>query len=63
MKLTRLDPFTGKINTLDLPITDEQLVSWQNGTLIQFAFPDLSADEREFLMTGITPESWDEHVK
>jgi len=22
--------------------------------------PNLSADEREFLMTGITPDEWDE---
>lgn len=30
------------------------------GALIQQAFPFLSAEEREFLMTGITPEEWDE---
>ena len=28
--------------------------------LIQNAMPNLSADEREFLMTGITPEEWAE---
>ena len=32
---------------------------WQAGTLVQVAFPSLSADHREFLMTGITPEKWD----
>ncbi len=26
---------------------------------IQDAFPELSADDREFLLTGITPEEWD----
>ena len=30
------------------------------GELIQNAFPMLSADEREFIMTGCTPEEWDE---
>ena len=29
------------------------------GGLIQDAFPFLSPGEREFLMTGITPEEWD----
>lgn len=33
---------------------------WQSGTVIQRAMPHLSADEREFIMTGITPSEWDE---
>ena len=28
--------------------------------LVQNAFPDLSADDREFILTGITPEEWDQ---
>ena len=31
---------------------------WKNGMLIQEAFPMLNSDEREFIMTGITPEEW-----
>jgi hypothetical protein len=27
---------------------------------VQNAMPHLSADEREFIMTGITPTEWDE---
>lgn len=30
----------------------------QNGKMIQDVFPMLNADEREFLMTGITPDKW-----
>lgn len=33
--------------------------AWRAGTLIQDAFPTLSADDREFIKTGITPEQWD----
>lgn len=33
--------------------------AWQNGALIQNAMPELTADEREFLLTGMTPEEWD----
>lgn len=32
---------------------------WQEGALIQDALPDCTADEREFLITGICPECWD----
>ncbi len=33
---------------------------WQiKGDKIQFAFPFLSDDEREFILTGITKEEWD----
>ncbi len=34
--------------------------AWQNGQFIQNAMPELTADEREFLLTGMTPEEWDE---
>ena len=51
--------FTGVERTLDLPITEEQLSAWKDGTLIQDAMPKLSADEREFIMTGVTAEEWD----
>lgn len=33
--------------------------AWQNGAHIQNAMPELTADEREFLLTGMTPEEWD----
>jgi hypothetical protein len=58
--ITRKDPFTGKTNTMDLDITEDQLEAWHAGQLIQHALPRLNADEREFLMTGMMPESWDE---
>jgi hypothetical protein len=59
MKIERRDPLTGKTNVMDLPVTPEQLAAWRNGTLIQRAMPDLTADQREFLMTGLMPDSWD----
>lgn len=60
MEVTRRSKMTGKIRTREIPITNEQLASWKSGTLIQIAMPELSPDDREFLMTGITPEEWDE---
>tara|TARA_R110000796_G_scaffold1199_2_gene4741 strand:- start:767 stop:925 length:159 start_codon:yes stop_codon:yes gene_type:complete len=42
-----------------LDITYEQYDAWREGKLIQEAMPNLSVEEREFLMTGITAEEWE----
>ena len=62
MKITRTSGLTGAVNTRDLDITPKQYTEYLGGTLAQLAFPHLSADDREFLITGITPEEWREHI-
>lgn len=57
--------FDGVERTMELNCSvaefNEGLIQWQEeGRLIQDAFPFLSADEREFLLTGMTPEMWPE---
>lgn len=32
---------------------------WRNGTLVQNAFPNMNADDRELLVTGTHPVCWD----
>ena len=68
MKITKRCQLDGKTYTMDIPkLTPELLLlgnlARDNGALIQNAFPYLSADEREFLMTGTPPEVWDELFK
>jgi outer membrane biogenesis lipoprotein LolB len=58
MRITRTSRLTGKTSVMDLPITREQLAAWVDGELIQNAMPHLNADQREFVMTGITPDEW-----
>jgi hypothetical protein len=64
ISITRGSPFTTTQSTMILPISLAQWVSahraWQDGTLIQVAFPTLNADQREFIMTGLTPAQWNE---
>lgn len=60
MRITKISPFTGKVRTREIEVSERQLKRWQDGELIQNAMPELSADDREFLMTGITPEEWGE---
>jgi len=59
MQITKTSRLTGQINTRYIDVTEDMLLEWQAGALIQSVMPHLSADDREFIMTGITPEEWD----
>jgi hypothetical protein len=59
MIITRKSPISKLEHSMDLDITEEQIEKWQQGELIQNAFPNLTASEREFIKTGITDEEWD----
>ena len=60
MLIYRNSPVTGRINCMSIDVTQDQLNDWESGTLIQNAIPShLSADEREFIMTGIMASEWD----
>ena len=65
MKVTKIS-INGRQGTMDINITEKQLAMlkdpdrrWKYGH-IQDMLPHLSGGEREFLMTGITPEEWAE---
>jgi hypothetical protein len=59
MIITRRSPLTGKLNEMDLPISEDQIRLYQQGgILVQQAFPNLNPDQREFFKTGYTPEDW-----
>ena len=58
MLFTRTSPLTGLTLTLDVDVTDEQIKLWEQGALIQNVMPHLTADEREFIISGCTPEDF-----
>jgi hypothetical protein len=60
MKITRKNPISGEKVTREINVSQAQLDAWNSGELIQRAMPDLSADDREFILTGILPHQWDE---
>lgn len=63
MIVTRTSTVSGKTHSLDLAVTQEQLDRYERRELLlQDAFPDLSAPEREFIKSGITPEEWNAQV-
>lgn len=36
----------------------DRVLAWRSGMLIQDAFPELSAEDREFLISGLCPKCW-----
>ena len=41
------------------PINRNHLIDWLNGEVIQVALKELSIGDREFLISGTSPEGWD----
>jgi len=61
MEITRTSSLTGKENTMDLDVTEQQIYDHRNGVKAQDAYPNLTAPEREFLISGATPDEWNEY--
>ena len=48
-----------EVNEIDVDF--EKFIAWRSSKmLIQEAFPELDADQRELLISGICPKCWDE---
>jgi hypothetical protein len=63
MKISRKSALSHEVHEREIPIDAQKYAQWQAGALIGFVqdvFPHLSADDREFLLTGITPQEWQE---
>jgi hypothetical protein len=74
MMVTKVELFNGMVMVHNLCVychkpgnfvlTPEQYDNIVNkGMLIQDVFPDLDADEREFMISGTHPVCWDEMFK
>ena len=59
MKIARKSPFTGIVHEMEIDVTDVQLAALASGALVQKVLGHLTADEREFLVSGITPAEWE----
>lgn len=65
MKISRISNLTGEYNTREISITLDQYIDWQNARengesrFVQDEFGHLSEGDREFLITGITDEEWE----
>ena len=60
MKIIRTSVITGNINSMEIPVNPEDLITWEKGAAnIQDIMPYLSDEHREFILSGITPAEWD----
>lgn len=61
IKVSRKSPVTGVINEryFDVKPADWIYFNSSDRPPVQECFPYLSADDREFLITGMTPEDWE----
>jgi hypothetical protein len=59
MQVTKQSTLTGKTHTLEIDITQDQWNRWKSGEMIQNVCPHLSADDREYLISGSTVEEWE----
>ena len=53
--------FTGKVSSMELDVTQEQIDEFNSTPRtrsIQQIFPNLTPDQREFMLSGSTPEEW-----
>ena len=60
MLIAKTSSLTSKTHQMEIDVSDKQIALWMEGALIQDVMPNLTPDEREFIMTGITPAEWDE---
>lgn len=61
MQVTKQSQYSGKLRSMELDITQEQLNKYYAGGIcLQDAFPDLNVSQREFIKTGLTDAEWEE---
>lgn len=60
MYIKRKSVITGIEHTRFIPANPDDMLAWQAGIgSIQELMPYLTDTDREFLLSGITPEEWD----
>ena len=55
----RRSPFDGVMNTRVIRVSEAEIERWVKTDCIQNAMPKVSADDREFLLSGTLPDQWD----
>lgn len=59
MQITRTSTLTGVTRTMDIDVQPHEYYAWLNGGLIQNCMPHLSVSDREFLISGVTDDEWE----
>ena len=63
ISVKKRSPLTGEDNTMTLTVDDKRFLKWQMGKMpIMNAMPNLTDDEREFLITGFMPGEYEKFL-
>lgn len=60
--VSRVSPYSGVHTNAIVYITYDQYKAWRLGIPIQTAFPNLTVDEREFILTGLLGDEFEKHM-
>jgi hypothetical protein len=65
MKITKISPISGKSHTRDINVKQDEMHIFLNKKEANHKslFRNLSHEEREFVMTGVPTEEWNEAFK
>lgn len=59
MKVTRKSAISGKQRTKDIPVNPNDWIEYNMGYVsIDESMPYLTAEDREFILSGTTPDEW-----
>lgn len=59
VRVYKASVINGNINSMVLPTRQGELEYWEDSNaLVQDVFPHFTAAQREFLISGLTPEEW-----
>lgn len=60
MIINRKSVLSGISHSKNIPVNPDDYAAWKSGLgNIQELMPYLNEDDREFILSGITPEEWD----
>lgn len=60
MLIKRKSVITGIERARNIPVNPDDLIAWEKGLgALQDIMPYLNDNDREFILSGITPEEWD----
>jgi len=66
MIITKKSQLTGEEHSMNLDVSQDQMTRFYNrketGEYVQTIFPNLNPEEREFILTGITPDEWNDFI-
>jgi hypothetical protein len=57
------NPMTGDHVTINVPVTEEDILQWQMGTPASVVFSHLKQWERDVILTGMNEGDWDDWEK